>query len=84
MLTVNVKRNFNVPVFNQNSYTGTVREDQDIGSSIIQVLAGDVDSDVSRSNIIYLFDPFFVNILVSCISKETLFGKLAEFPVSFL
>ncbi|VDI54527.1 Hypothetical predicted protein, partial [Mytilus galloprovincialis] len=56
VLTVNVKRNFNVPVFNQNSYNGTVREDQDIGSSIIQVLAGDVDSDSPYNFVNYKID----------------------------
>jgi len=47
VLTLTIKRNFNVPVFGQTSYTGVVREDADIGFSIRQVSAFDADSDVS-------------------------------------
>ena len=47
VLTLTIKRNFNVPVFSQTSYTGVVREDADIGFSIRQVSAFDADSDVS-------------------------------------
>lgn len=42
-ILINVQRNLNKPKFEENLYTATIEETEDVGYEVTQVLASDVD-----------------------------------------
>lgn len=43
-VTISVRRNVNVPIFQPDRYTQTIAEDTDVGTSILRVTATDLDN----------------------------------------
>lgn len=61
VVTINVNRNLQPPVFNQQTYNITILESQTLGETITTVVASDPDSLVSR---LILEFPFQRNSLI--------------------